>query len=65
MQRKKAIIFFYKAEGSRAKDQAVVKTGNMAEHLRLYKTAISAVLASGGASMLDIIPWPELLRQAP
>ena len=36
MQRRKKEYFFYKAEGSRA-DQAVVKTDNVAENLRLYE----------------------------
>ena len=45
-------FFFYKVERSRA-DQAVVKTDNVAEGVKLYKTAVSVVLASGGANVLD------------
>ena len=50
--KKERSFFFYKVERSRA-DQAVVKTDNVAEGVKLYKTAVSVVLALGGANVLD------------
>ena len=52
VQKNEWSFFFYKVEGSGA-DQPAVKTGNVAGSVRLYRTAVSVVLASGGTNIQD------------